>query len=179
MANCQMPSENSPARWARGWLRLATGCRAREPRILSPRADHLALDWGHIEPARLDLGGVSVGDLHSRRSALVGAVERTVARSPSYLCMGHPVRRPLSGVRVDGIAGQSRRALGCLVELAAGVWLVLHYDFVLASFSSASRMKGMVSRRWAARDASSSWSRMPNSEFSSRGMPFNKYSDVS
>src|ERR1700722_3918128 len=178
MANYPKPSVTSPARWARGWPRLAAGCRAREPRIHSALADHLALDCSHIEPARLDLGGLSVANLHSRRSALVGAVEGSVARSPSYLRLGHPVRSPLSGVRSDGIAGQSRRALGCLVELAAGVRLVLHYDFVLACFSSASRMNGMVSRRWAASDASSSWSRISNSECRSRGMRFNRYSDA-
>jgi len=64
-------------------------------------------------------------------------------------------------------------------EPAAGVCVVLHYDFVLACFSSASRMNGMVSRRCAARDASSSWSRMSNSERRSRGRRFSKYSEVS
>ena len=42
------------------------------------------------------------------------------------------------------------------IEPAAGIRLVLHYDFVLACFSSASRMNGMVSRRCATREASSS-----------------------
>src|SRR5258708_38521349 len=150
MANCRRPSVSWRAPWARAWPRLALDCRAaRESRSHRAFTDDLVLDRARLESARVDDGRVPVAGLRPGRSTAAGAVERPVARPPPYLRLGHLVRHPLSRVRLDGIAGQPRRPLGRRRELAAGIRLVLHYDFVLAGFSSASRMKGMVSRRCA------------------------------
>jgi uncharacterized membrane protein len=61
----------------------------------------------------------------------------------------------------------------------AAMSLLLHYDFVPACFSSASRMKGIVRRRCSTSEASSSASSIWNSVGKSRGMRFSKYSEVS
>src|SRR6267142_6808317 len=97
MANCRKPSARWRARWVRGWPYSPIDCGAtRESRIHRAFADHLALDLCRLESARVDDGRVSVADLHPRRSTVAGAVERSVARSPPYLRLGHLVRHPLS-----------------------------------------------------------------------------------
>ena len=54
---------------------------------------------------------------------------------------------PYLAFAVTELLVESAGALGRRAEPAAGLRLVLHYDFVLACFSSASRMKGIVRRR--------------------------------
>ena len=81
---------------------------------------------------------------------------------------------PYLAFAVDRAPRESSRALGRRIQPAFGVRLVLHYGFILACLSSASRMKGMVSRRCATRDASSNSSRISRSEGRSRGMRFSK-----
>src|SRR5665213_757527 len=180
MASYPAPRVNWRAPWARGWPLSLTDCRATlEYEIHLARADHLAVGRRCLEPAGLDGRRLSMADLHDRRTPAIGAAEWPDARPPPYLRLGHPVRDSLSCFRTDRIAGQPRRALGGRDELAAGIRLVLHYDFVPASFSIASRIKGMVSRRCATNDASSSASRIPSNDRRSRGMRFSKYSAVS
>src|ERR1700682_6299926 len=175
MANCRKPSVSWRAPWARAWPRLAVDCRPHESRHHRALTDDWVLDRARLESARVDDGRIPLADLRPRRSAAAGAVERPVARPPPYLRLGHFVRHPVSRVRFDGIAGQPRRPLGRRCELAAGIRLALHYDFVFACFSSASRMQGTVSRRWATSEASSSWSRISNNERMCRGLRFSKY----
>src|SRR3984893_6406223 len=180
MASCRKPSVSWRAPWARAWPRSAVDSRAaREPRIQRAFADDLVLGRARLESARVDRGRIPVADLRPGRATAARTAERPGARPPPHLRLGHSVRHPLSRVRHDGIAGQPRRPLGRRRELAAGIRLVLHYDFVFACFSSASRMKGTVRRRWATSEASSSWSRISNNERMSRGMRFSKYSEVS
>src|SRR3984957_5019486 len=148
MASCRIWNASWRARSVCGWPLSPAGCGvARELSEHGAFADPVALARNRPEPAGVDNGRVSVAYLHSRRVALAGSVQRPQARPTPYLRMGHLVRGSLSCVCLDGAAGQLRRALGGLDDSAAGICLVLHYDFVLASFSSASRMKGMVSRR--------------------------------
>ena len=63
-------------------------------------------------------------------------------------------------------------ALGRCAQPVTGIRVVLRYGFVSACFSRASRMKGIVRRRWAAREASSSSSSRLRSEGRSRGTRF-------
>src|ERR1700681_4474842 len=161
MANCRRWKVNWRARWAGAWPRSRIASRPRTARGTAREARNgavahgLAVGRGGAEPARVGDGRLSVADLHPRGPAVAGAVERSQARSPPHLRLGHLVRHPLSCVCDYGVAGQPCRALGGRNEPAAGVRLVLHYDSVPACFSSASRMNGMVSRRWAANEASS------------------------
>src|SRR6185437_13548334 len=136
------------APWAHGWPNSRAGCRtAREPRNHGARLDHRTLDRGFPEPSRLGVGRLPLADLRARRSAAARTAAWLDARPAPHLRVGHPVRSSLPGIRLDGTAGQSRRALGGRLESDAGIRVVLHYDFVPACFSSASRMKGMVRRR--------------------------------
>src|SRR5712664_3242515 len=98
MANCRKPSASWRAPWAPVWPRLAVAsCRAaRESRNHGAFADHLVLGSAGLESARMDYGRVSVADVRPRRSTAARAVERSLARPPSYLCVGYLVRDPLS-----------------------------------------------------------------------------------
>src|SRR5882757_3448857 len=160
-ANC--PSMRVPwrARWERGSLRSPPGSRRAHERCIGfALADHLALARSRLEPARVDSRRLSLAYLRHRCFAIVGAAARTAARQPLHLRLGNPVCHPLPGLCPHRTLGQPAGALGGGHEPAAGVRLVLRYDFVLACFSSSSRMKGMVSRRCSTIEASSSASRI-------------------
>ena len=111
----------------------------------------------------LDAGRVSLADLRARRacpcSRRLNGLMR--GRRHTYAWATLFAIPYLAFALTELLVNSAARWVGC-AEPAAGLRLVLHYDFVLACFSSASRMKGMVSRRCAAKDASSSWSRISN-----------------
>src|SRR5277367_4928593 len=151
--NYPTSSANWPAPWAVGWPDLPPACRAAresrgdELRVTSAFAHHLALDRPRREPARMDVGRVPLADLRHCSSASARPIERLGARPAPYLRLGHVGCHPVPGIRSHRIAGQSLGTLDGGIESTAGFRVVLHYDFVLACFSSASRMKGIVRRR--------------------------------
>src|SRR5450631_671328 len=147
-ANCRRPNAIWHAHWGHEWPHWPIDCRsARESGSNGAHADHLALDRGRLESPRVDDHRLFVAHLHPCSIAAVGAAEWAHTGAAPHLRLGHLVRYPLSRLCVDRTVGQSCGTLGGRHELAARIRLVLRYDFVFACFSSASRMKGMVSRR--------------------------------
>src|ERR1700691_4312222 len=131
-ASCPIRSANWHAPWVCGWPLSPTACRAaREHRSHHAFAHPVVLACHRPEPARLDDGRASLGPVRARRTAVARAAQSPQTRPPPYLRVGHLIRRSLSGLCVDGIAGQLRRTLGRLADPAAGIRMVLHYDFVL------------------------------------------------
>src|SRR5271154_5342300 len=163
--NCRSTKARWPAPWASASLPWRIGCRGRIEHVVGRTfADLLVMGRHRRKSPGVDQRRVFLAVLRACGAAVAGPAEWAAARSPLHVRVGDLVRGSLSCVRSYRASGQPASALGGRTEPAAHLRLVLHYDFVPACFSSASRMNGIVSRRCATKDASSRASRTSNSD---------------
>ncbi len=161
----------------------ALAARLKRTRLNAGRARLATLWlWGAVDVELVVVvrGGLPLADLRAGRSAAARAAARAwcaAAATPTRGPRCSPC--PISIFTITELLANPAARWVASLSLLAGLRVVLRYGFVSACFSSASRMKGMVRRRCAANDASSSSSRILKSECRSRGMRFIKYSKVS
>ena len=142
---------NSRAPWARAWPRSPSRLQSAARERCRPTARSLTI-WLWVAVAlsllALDAGRLSLADLRARRRCrLLAPLNGLVrGRRHTYAWATLFAIPYLAFALTELLVNPAARWVAAMSLLLVFA-LVLHYDFVPACFSSASRMNGMVSRR--------------------------------